>query len=185
MEETKTLNEDREIKNLLKVTKKVIGYKEELARFKEPVLLLLRRNGEVSIYHGVKDTQWQYEHTDTTMRVIFLNTAPYNMPYAGETFKMWICHEDFPFPMPMDIMTTTEEVTTIIDKVGAGMNKLLIEGLRAKTSSKVWMYVAIIAVIGIFFLFGLPAISDYMAARATQKATEAAAMVAQNLTNLR
>ena len=58
------------IKTLFKKHKKIIGNKKTLVEFKEPILMLERRNTRVEFYENVRDTEFKFEHSDGSMRRI-------------------------------------------------------------------------------------------------------------------
>lgn len=80
--------------------KKMFKRKEALSGFKEPVLFLTRNSGNIEIYHGVKGDKFEVPDLEPGQeKHIHLGTKwQTRMPYAGQEFRMYWCHEDYAYP---------------------------------------------------------------------------------------
>ena len=90
------------IGTLQKVQKKLFRKKELLARtdINEPIMFLKRRNGEIELYHNVKEEEFNVPGLpDGKERKIILGRQyQENIPLADRTFRAYWCHEDYAFP---------------------------------------------------------------------------------------
>lgn len=79
---------------------RLLRRKELLTNFKEPVLVLQRTNGTVELYHNVKEEKFIVPKLKTGQEkhIILGRQYQIDFPYAGKTFKMYWCHEDWAFP---------------------------------------------------------------------------------------
>ena len=107
----------KKIKILLKSYDKRMGSYLEMANFKEPVMFLMRNTRKTEFFDDVTTGWFQFEHTDGSSRRIkispeFLQT----FDYGKNTFKGYICHEDYPTPLPEKPVVTAEQFQWAIDK---------------------------------------------------------------------
>jgi hypothetical protein len=73
--------------------------------------------------------------------------------YGKNQFKGFVCHEDFPMPLPEDPVLTTEMMGIVIEKTLNDMKKWKTEEWKAKTNFywKVIIGIAILA--GMYILY--------------------------------
>ena len=111
--------EDRgkEIKHILKKYQGLIKKKKELAKFEEPLVFLMRRNRTIEVYEDAKKGRLSFEHSDGGDRFIELTPSfLHDFPYGRDTFKVYICHEDFGFPLPEDFTVSSDQIEMTITK---------------------------------------------------------------------
>lgn len=175
---TITPEQQKQIKTLIKRTQGIIKDKENLAKFEEPVLWLIRRTGKVEYYPGIKTSQFEFEHSDGQNRILIIGPPLLHFDYGKDTFSGYICHEDYPTPLPSDPLITTELVTILIDKTLNDMKKWKAEEWKAK-GKFVWYILGGIAVIilayAVLKMFSPPTIA------ATKEAVK---QVIQNMTTI-
>lgn len=90
----------KRIETLFKTQKKLFKNKEKLGKMKEPILFLERNSGEIEIYSNVKGTEFMVPNLPAGIeKKIYLTTQHQEeIPYAGQTFKAYRCHEEYAFP---------------------------------------------------------------------------------------
>lgn len=167
------------IKILLKKTKGLLKDKQQLARFKEPVLILLRTDGTADFYENedgrTAGTTFMFEHTDGKEKMIHLNKKTYMGRYGKENFRFYVCDEDNPLPLPQKPLVTAEELGMIIYKLIHDMHKWMMEEIKGKALKGFWLWAGIIVLVIVIALFLIPAISDMFA-------KEAVNTIARNVT---
>lgn len=133
--------------NLFKKYAGLISAYKETANFEEPALILLRRTKNSEFYEKATQGTFTYTHTNGETRDIILHPSKlHTMPYGKKTIRYYICHEDFPLPLPEDPVITAETVGIAIDKTLNDVKKWKTSEMNAK--SKMIMYI-IIGIIGI------------------------------------
>lgn len=148
-EDDKIIEEKRRL--LFKKKDRIFSSYYELANFKEPVIIMLRRTRKADFLEGIKTDTYEYEHSDGTLRKVYLNSKYLQMfPYGKREFACYVCHEDFPLPLPAEPEVTAETVGLVIDKT---LND--IKAWKAKetlATAKLWKTVGMV-VAGIFALY--------------------------------
>lgn len=104
-------------KMLFKKKEKLFKSYYEPAQFKEPVLILMRRNQNAEFFENATKGKFEFSHSDGETRYIYL-TPKYlqSFPYGKKNFRGYICHEDFAIPLPAEPEITAETIGTVIDK---------------------------------------------------------------------
>jgi len=147
------IKKEKEIKRIRTLIKKVKGRfkeREELADFKEPVLYLERRGRKVEFYENINQNEFSFEHSSGDNRKIILGTRFLKtFDYAGKTYKGYICHEDYPFPLPEDPLLTAETFGITIEKVLSDYDKWKTKQLDAKANIIWKVFVGIALIIGV------------------------------------
>lgn len=139
---------------LFKKYQKLLFAYQETAEFKEPILQLMRRNNTVDFFENTTEGEFKYTHSDGTDRTIILTTKNLlSFPYGKKTFKGYVCHEDYPLPLPEDPIITTEQMQTVIDKALNDIKKWKAQEINAKTKMIWTIGLTICAVIGLYILF--------------------------------
>lgn len=142
----------KEIKILIKKYQGLLKKHFETANFKEPVLFLMQRNGKVTFYENATAGEFVYEHSDKSRRYINLTGRPYEFDYGRKGFKGYICHEDFPYPLPEQPELSAEVHAIAIDKAVSDLKKWKEKEIRAKTD----MYKTIgFIIIGLILAFAM------------------------------
>lgn len=88
------------IGSVMAVEKKLLRSKEKLTKFKEPVLFLQRGNGQIELYHNVKDKVFVVPKLPAGIekRIYLGRQWQVDIPYAGKTFRAYWAHEDWAYP---------------------------------------------------------------------------------------
>lgn len=116
--------QNKKIKNLFKKYKKTFGTYKSIAQFKEPICILMRTTNKADFYEDVKTGEFTFEHSDGKTRSILL--TPKNIQtfdYGNSTFRGYVCHENFPLPLPQEPLATVEEINIVINKTLNDMKK--------------------------------------------------------------
>ncbi len=142
----KTENEPRT--TIIMKYKKLLKDQQKLAEFKEPVVMLLRRNFKAEWYEGIKQNRFAFKHTDGLERVIYLDpNKVQTITYADKPFKCYVCHEDHLLPLPEDPIATLEQFETILDKTLTDLKNMRVKELKAK-GDLIWKVIIGIAILG-------------------------------------
>lgn len=159
----KNKEDPRELNSLFEKYKSIMRTHHESVPFKEPILILIRRNKKIDFIEDVPETIHKYEHSDGSKRYILLDTRDIlTFPYGGKEFRGYICHEDSPLPLPTDAIITTETMNMIIEKTLNTMKDLeaKIEEAKGNKYYNVLIGIAvIIAVIAVGWLMAGDTIS--------------------------
>ena len=122
----------KRIKILLKQHKGLWGKHQELAEFEEPVLMLMRNNRKIEWYDKATQGKFLYTHTDGKERAIELSPQfLHTFDYGKREFKGYICHEDYPTPLPEIPIVTGEMYQMGIEKTLNDMKKWKADEARA------------------------------------------------------
>lgn len=133
--------EDKRIDILLKKYKGIKG-KLDTARFKEPVVFMIRRTGKVEFFEGITQGTWYFQHSDGDERFIMIDVSfQKTFEYGEKVFRGYICSEDHPTPLPDNPITTTEQMNIAIEKVLNDLKEWKAKELVAK--GKMFWYIAI------------------------------------------
>lgn len=112
--------------------------KYETTPFQEPVLELLRNTGEIELYEKATAGKFTYTHSDGKERFIILNPRDqYKTGYAERKYKKYICHEDYPTPLPTRPLITTEEMVILEEKTLNDVKKL--QAALETATGKKWL----------------------------------------------
>jgi hypothetical protein len=150
------LSKAQERKVLFKKKKNIFQSYYDTADFKEPVLILMRRNQNAEFFENATQGEFPYEHSDGTERKIYLNTKYLqSFPYGKKVFKGYICHEDNPLPLPAEPEITAETVGLAIDKTLNDIKKWKAEEWKAKGEFYWKIAIGVVAIIGMYILYKL------------------------------
>jgi hypothetical protein len=141
-------------KIIFKKYKKLFRSYFETANFEEPVMILMRRTGKAEFFEKATAGEFKFTHSDGEERNIILTPRfMQTFEYGKNQFKGFVCHEDFPMPLPEDPVLTTEMMGIIIEKTLNDMKKWKTEEWKAKTNFywKVIIGIAILA--GMYILY--------------------------------
>lgn len=172
------------INNLFKKQKSIIGTQQSIATFKEPVLILMRNNMKSEFYENATIGKFEYTHSNGEEMYITLDQHfQYTFDYAGRNFRGYICHENYPFPLPHDPLITAELKKISDEKILNDYRKWLAEEWKAK-GDLWWKVLGGIAIcIGAYALFRLLVPSNPAVAEAAANATkEIVNTTVQNIT---
>lgn len=137
MEEEKTTGLDssqaRKIQQLIQIHKGLIKRKQKLADFKEPVLFLIRRNQTIDFFESATKGTFVFKHTDGDIRKIDVTPSKLmSFPFADRKVRCYICHEDFPLPLPEEPLVSSELVRISQEKSMHDINKYKLEELKTQ-----------------------------------------------------
>lgn len=146
-------------RTLFKKYQKLFFAHQETAEFKEPILILMRRNNKAEFFENATQGEFTYQHSDGQERKIIL--TPKNMQtfdYGKKSFKGYICHEDYPLPLPEDPILTVETIQIVIDKALNDLKKWKAEEQRAfgEMIFKILAGLALIAAIFVLYKMLVP-----------------------------
>lgn len=131
-QETKKSKATR-INKLFKKHKRLLKDKEAIGEFKEPIIQLIKRGNKVEWYEDATKGQFEYENSDGETRHITLNPHyQLTFDYGGKIFRGYICHEDYPIPLPAEPLVQAEMFHIAIDKTLNDMRKWKAEEISAK-----------------------------------------------------
>lgn len=154
MDDTKS--QARKIRWVFKKYKKLIKKYYETSNFKEPILILMRRNGKATFFENATKGQFDYEHSDGTTRFLMLTPEKrQTFEYGQKEFKGYICHEDHPLPLPEEPLITTEMFGLAIEKTLNDIKKWKAEEVRAKSEYIRSIGTVIAITLGLFILYKL------------------------------
>lgn len=169
----------KKIKTLIKKQKGLIGSKLSLMNIDEPFVILLRRNQEAEFFESATKGEFIFTHSDGNTRTIYL--TPYKkwrFPYGERDFRGYICHEDFPLPLPENPLVTAEEINIIINKSMNDLRNMMTKELQA-WKGIIWAVLGGLALIAlVYFLFKQPE----QAVPIAKAGYEGVKQVAQNIT---
>lgn len=140
----------KRIKILLKSYEGRFKSYQEMANFKEPVMLLMRNTRKTEFYDNVTSGWFSFTHTDGSGRNIklspeFLQT----FDYGKRTFKGYICHEDYPTPLPERPIVTAEQFQWAIDKTQNDLQNWKAKELGARGDMWYKILIGIAIIIGV------------------------------------
>lgn len=138
------------IKSLIKKQKGLWGEYQSTREFKEPVMFLMRNNRKIEFYENCTQGKFPFTHTDATDR--FLDLSPqflHTFDYGKKEFKGYVCHEDFPTPLPEIPIVTAEMYQMGIEKTLNDIKKWKAE--EAKALGDMWYKIAM----GIAMILGV------------------------------
>jgi len=106
---------------------------QEMSNFQEPVMFLMRNTRKTEFYDNATTGYFEFIHTDGRTRRIklspeFLQT----FDYGKKTFKGYICHEDYPTPLPEKPLVTAEQFQWAIDKTQQDLTNYKAKELTAR-----------------------------------------------------
>lgn len=138
----------KKINTLLQMQKGMLGRQQRLVNFKQPCLMLLRNNKKAEWYENATIGKFEYTHSNGEDMYITLNRHfLQTLDYAGKEIQIYICHEDYPFPLPHEPLITAELKKISDEKILNDYRKWLAEELKAK-GDMWWKILLGIAIIG-------------------------------------
>lgn len=150
------ISKAKRVKSLLQKHKKLMGEKQALTDFKEPVLDLHRRNGDIETYEHATAGKFLFTHSNGKERYIELRPSDQGVrDYAGRKIRWYTAHEDRPFAGFEDPIVDGESVMLGYEKTKATDLKYQerIQSLKNK-AKMTWVWI-ILAILGGFALTAL------------------------------
>lgn len=143
----------KELYHLFLKEKKLTGTIARLTEFKEPVVFLIRQNGDIEMEEDIRKKEYHYTHSNGEKRVIKLNEKKMkNMNHGKYRFKCYILDEDNPLPLPEEPIITIQEFTENIEKANSNQKLLEAQAKLKKATLGGWATIAIIIAITIILL---------------------------------
>lgn len=142
------------INTLFKKHKSMIGDQKATAKFKEPILILMRNNKKAEFYENATIGKFEYTHSNGEDMYIQLNRHfLQTFPYGTSEFIGYICHEDYPYPMPHDALITAEMKKIQEEKILNDYRKWTAEEWKAKGDLWWKILIGIAAILLAYALF--------------------------------
>lgn len=133
---------------------------QEMTPVKEPLVKLLRQNGEIENYEGIQGKKFTYDHTDGSTRTIQLNEKYLLTEQWGKyRTKLYILHEDHPTPLPENPIITIEAFQENIEKANTNSEALKAQASLKKANMEgwakiiMWTGIAIGGILLVYFMF--------------------------------
>ena len=137
------------IESVLQVTKGILGEKEKLAKFEEPLIQLMRRTGKLEWFHKATEGAFSFDHTNGGKRTVQIDRGNlWRGEYANENVEMYIIHEDYPTSFPENPIVTGQMIENLIDKTQHDTASLKTRELRAKGDLVYKVALAITVIVG-------------------------------------
>lgn len=115
----------KKIRILFKKNKGLIKDKEAMTEFKEPVVMLMRRSRAVEFFEDASKGEFIFKHSDGKTRSIYLEPSQQvSFDYGKRKFRGYICHEDYPLPLPEIPIVTADTINMIVEKSMMDLKKL-------------------------------------------------------------
>lgn len=160
---TKALRDQKKankIRMLLKKKETLFRDILDLADFKEPVVFLMRNNRKVEFYENATKNDFEFDKGDEEVGIIKLNPQYlHTFNYGKRTFRGYICHEDYPMPLPENPIMTAEMFSNTIDKTLMDIKSWKAKELEAKVSLRWALWGGIGLILLILAIFGKDLIS--------------------------
>lgn len=186
MSDKLTISEAKRIRILFKKQKALFRAKEALSDFKEPVLFLIRRSGNVEFFEEATKGKFIFEHSlDEEDRYLILEpNNQVTFDYGTKRFRGYICHEDYPLPITViDPILTTEVFHMAIEKALNDIRKWQATELRAKADI-IWKALAGIALIGGVYVLYKMLVKEPPTPTEIQNITNNVTQIIANATNI-
>ena len=175
----------RRIRLLLKKRKGLIGTYQDTKDFEEPCLLLMRRSRKVEFYEKATQGKFIFEHSDGQERAIELNPQfIHTFDYGKRDFRGYVCHEDYPTPLP-DIPVVSAEMYQLgIEKTLNDIKKWKAEEMKGIGEMWFKIRLGIAIVIGVLALAKMlvPSLKLPFFSSDTQTVTQVAQQIGENAT---
>jgi len=141
------------VRTLLQKHRSLLKTKEALTDFKEPVLDLYRRNGQIETYENATAGKFLFTHSNGKERYIDLRPSDQcTRDYAGKKIRWYIAHEDRPFAGFENPIVDGESVQLGYEKTKATDLKYQERIQRLQNKAKltwVWIVLGIAAAVAV------------------------------------
>jgi len=115
VKEVKKINNkySKKLRSLIIANKKLIGKKRNLVKVDDPIIILGRENGDLEVYHNVKEKEWKVpnlpEGEEKTIRLG--KGYQYELPYGKKVVRIYWCHENYAYPFKWGKTTAIKDET--------------------------------------------------------------------------
>lgn len=138
----------KKIRNMIQLQKGLLKQKQKLADFKEPVIWLMRRNGDIEFYDNATKGRFFFNHSDGDERNIeLIQSQTRNFTYAGRRVRVHVLHEDYPTPIPEDPVITTEILSISQQKIMQDLNKFRAQEMKIRSGATFKLLIGIAIVV--------------------------------------
>lgn len=143
---------------LIKIQRGFLRKKRQMVDFKEPIMFLKRRNGDLEFHDNVTKGSFVFTHSDGSPR--FMEIRPQDQlkfVYGDRRVRCYFGDEDRPFTGSANSGVDAESIMTAINRVNATKLKYEESLLREKRKGMakwIWIILAIAGAIG-FVIFAL------------------------------
>lgn len=143
----------KKIRNLIKKQKGILKEEIKTTKFKEPIMLLERLNGEVELYEDVTKGLFEYKHSNGETRFIIVEpSTKRSFGFADRRFTGYIAHENYPITGLPEPLMTVEQVNTIVEKSINDMKEWKAKEIREYKGLVKWAFIGLAIVIVAYFL---------------------------------
>lgn len=174
----------KKVDMLIKKEKGLIRKIKAIAKFKEPVLLLERRNMEIEVFEDVTQKRFQFEHSDPDIGETYIELKkPFDFPYGDSSFKCYVAHEDNYTSDPMDNKDTAEMIKNTLANTLSAKNEWMIKQNKVINQRILYIILGIGGLLLIFVMFGnqiIPLLQNLI----PEKTAETVVTVAENVTQV-
>ena len=95
-----------------------LGKRQSLVSFKEPVVILMRNHMIDEFYENATKGKMSYVHSNGETQYIILDPRYIrSLPYAGKVIRYYLCHEDYPLPLPESPALSAEKFNMAIERI--------------------------------------------------------------------
>ena len=144
-----------EVRSLLQKQKKLLGSKQTLTNFKEPVLFLKTGN-KIKFYENATAGKFIFEHSNGQARFIELRVSDQcTMPYGDKNVRCYLADENRPYANWESPVVDSESVMLGYEKTKATdlKHQKEIEGLKIKNKKAfIWYLIGFAAAVFIIMM---------------------------------
>lgn len=141
------------VRNLIRKQKGILKTEIKTTRFKEPVMLFEKRNGDIEFYEDVTKGLFEYKHSDGTTRYQIIEpSTKRSFGFADKRFVGYISHEDYPITGQQKPLITAEQMNIIVEKSINDMKKWKAEEIREYKGMVKWIFIGIALIIIAYFI---------------------------------
>lgn len=140
--------ETKRLQYLIRNYKKGRKIVQSTVRLKQPIIILTRRNQRMEWIEPKKNmASYRFIHSDGEEREVpLVESYIHTADYGGNTFKCFLLHEDWAFPMPPKPLVEAKEFRSAVNNAMSAIWKWKAEEAKGK-AAMLWAGAAIVAII--------------------------------------
>lgn len=144
-ERNEKISKAQRVTTLLQKRKRLLKDRESLTDFQEPVLFLVRRDGNMQIHEKATAGKFVFEHSTGNTRFIELRPSDQiTFDYADKKVRGYVAHEDRPYGGWDNPIMDSESVMLALEKTKATDLKYQTKMEELKNKNKqTWIYILI------------------------------------------
>lgn len=126
--------------------------KVTIETMKQPILILIKENGDVSIIEKVKTGLFEMTSTFNKEENKAINLTAnklLNLKYGSENIKCWIAYESEAVPYPLKINQDSRDFYQIIKRVAMNYKDLSLGGMKGRGIIKIVLITIAVILVGI------------------------------------